>query len=77
MVKCLELGLKVAGAQSTNFGLKTTPMLHYLVRCINTAGTSDAYGEPTEEGYYNKLTAAFSAAVVSCLIQGERERTSD
>lgn len=63
LVKCLELGLKVAGAQSTNFGLKTTPMLHYLVRCINTAGTSDAYGEPTEEGYYNKLTNAFAAAV--------------
>lgn len=68
LVKCLELGLKVAGAQSTNFGLKTTPMLHYLVRCINTAGTSDAYGEPTEEGYYNKLTNAFAAAVVGILI---------
>jgi phosphoacetylglucosamine mutase len=57
--------LKVSGAQSINFGLKTTPMLHYLVRCINTAGTSDAYGEPTEEGYYKKLTAAFATAVVS------------
>ncbi|KAI8642678.1 hypothetical protein BD408DRAFT_475695 [Parasitella parasitica] len=63
LVQCLESGLKAAGAQSTNFGLKTTPMLHYLVRCLNTAGTSDAYGEPTEEGYYTKLTSAFTTAV--------------
>lgn len=65
LVKCLERGLEVAGAKTTNFGLKTTPMLHYLVRCINTQGTSDAYGEPTEEGYYKKLANAFAAAVVS------------
>lgn len=65
LVKCLEVGLKAAGANTTNFGLKTTPMLHYLVRCINTADTSDAYGEPTEEGYYKKLTSAFATAVVS------------
>ncbi|GAA5812574.1 hypothetical protein MFLAVUS_006031 [Mucor flavus] len=63
LVKCLEQGLEAAGAKSTNFGLKTTPMLHYLVRCINTAGTNDAYGEATEEGYYKKLTAAFATAV--------------
>lgn len=68
LVKCLEQGLEAAGAKSTNFGLKTTPMLHYLVRCINTAGTNDAYGEATEEGYYKKLTAAFATAVVSTII---------
>ncbi|KAG2228783.1 hypothetical protein INT48_000917 [Thamnidium elegans] len=62
LVKCLEQGLEAAGAKGTNFGLKTTPMLHYLVRCINTAGTNDAYGEPTEEGYYKKLTTAFATA---------------
>ncbi|KAI8875261.1 Phosphoacetylglucosamine mutase [Backusella circina FSU 941] len=63
LVKCLESGLKASGAKSTNYGLKTTPMLHYLVRCINTQGTNDAYGEPTEEGYYKKLTSAFATAV--------------
>ncbi|CAO3690019.1 hypothetical protein G6F70_003402 [Rhizopus microsporus] len=63
LVKCLESGLQAAGAKMTNFGLKTTPMLHYLVRCINTQGTSDAYGEPTEEGYYKKLANAYIAAV--------------
>lgn len=40
-------------------------MLHYLVRCLNTANTPDAYGEPTEEGYYKKLSQAFKTAVVS------------
>ncbi|KAI8140931.1 hypothetical protein BJV82DRAFT_621625 [Fennellomyces sp. T-0311] len=63
LVKCLEAGLSAAGAKATGFGLKTTPMLHYLVRCINTAGTSDAYGEPTEEGYYKKLAEAYKIAV--------------
>lgn len=43
-------------------------MLHYLVRCINTANTNDAYGEPTEEGYYKKLAAAFATAVVNILL---------
>lgn len=68
LVKCLEQGLEASGTKSINFGLKTTPMLHYLVRCINTAGTSDAYGEPTEEGYYKKLTTAFATTVVSNIL---------
>ncbi|KAI9266831.1 hypothetical protein BDA99DRAFT_506785 [Phascolomyces articulosus] len=63
LVKCLESGLSVSGAKATGYGLKTTPMLHYIVRCINTAGTNDAYGEPTEEGYYKKLSEAFMTAV--------------
>jgi len=59
LVVALKDGLDAAGAKSIDFGLKTTPQLHYLVRCINTQGTNDAYGEPTEEGYYTKLSAAF------------------
>ncbi|CAD7083068.1 unnamed protein product [Hermetia illucens] len=38
------------------FGILTTPMLHYLVVCANTRC---AYGMPTEEGYYKKLITAF------------------
>lgn len=34
----------------------TTPQLHYMVRCHNTAG---GYGEGTELGYYKKLSKAF------------------
>ncbi|CAO3650209.1 unnamed protein product [Cunninghamella blakesleeana] len=63
LVKHLESGLTNAGAEMKNYGLLTTPMLHYLVRCINTLGTSDAYGEPTAEGYYKKLADAYKTAV--------------
>lgn len=38
------------------FGILTTPMLHYLVVAANT---KCAYGLPTEEGYYQKLIKAF------------------
>lgn len=38
------------------FGIVTTPMMHYYVVAQNT---SKAYGQPTEEGYYTKLITAF------------------
>ena len=37
-------------------GLLTTPQLHYMVRCKNSA---EAYGKFSEVGYYEKLSAAF------------------
>lgn len=40
-----------------NYGLLTTPQLHYMVRCYNT---EMKYGKPTEEGYYQKLSLAFN-----------------
>lgn len=42
----------------TDFGVVTTPQIHYLVRCKNTSG---GYGEPSLEGYYKKLGEAFCA----------------
>ncbi|KAI8873364.1 phosphoglucomutase/phosphomannomutase domain-containing protein [Ramicandelaber brevisporus] len=39
--------------------LMTTPQLHYVVRATNTAGTADAYGVPTANGYYQKIGDAF------------------
>jgi phosphoacetylglucosamine mutase len=56
LAEALEAGIKAAGAQSKNFGLLTTPQLHYIVRCINTNGQ---YGKPSEDGYFEKLTEAF------------------
>ncbi len=43
----------------------TTPILHYLVRAINTKGTEDAYGVDSEEGYFTKLSTAFKKLIVS------------
>lgn len=39
----------------TNFNTLTTPQLHYLTRCFNDS----TFGEPTEKGYYNKLSKSF------------------
>ncbi|KAJ2708783.1 hypothetical protein H4R19_004578 [Coemansia spiralis] len=55
----LEDGLSALGTDATNYGVLTTPQLHYFVRCLNTAGTAAAYGEPTEDGYRSKYTGAY------------------
>ncbi|KAH3678959.1 hypothetical protein WICMUC_001327 [Wickerhamomyces mucosus] len=52
-------GLKVLNTQYKDFGLLTTPQLHYLVKSINTLNSTTSYGEPTEDGYYQKLSNAF------------------
>lgn len=59
LVKALEDGINSVGAVGRNEGVQTTPMVHYLVRCVNTKGTSEAYGEDTVEGYYTKMANAF------------------
>jgi phosphoacetylglucosamine mutase len=63
LVQALEDGLncftKDNGGKTVNAGLVTTPQLHYLVRAINTQGTEEAFGEPTEAGYYDKLAKAY------------------
>ena len=59
LVECLGDAFKATKVEYTDFRLATTPQLHYYTRCINTKGTQDAYGEPTEQGYYEKLAGAF------------------
>jgi len=49
-------GVASAGGEVKSFGLVSTPLLHYLVVCHNTNG---AYGQASEEGYFNKLSKAF------------------
>ncbi|XP_076648180.1 phosphoglucomutase 3-like protein nst [Halictus rubicundus] len=51
----------VAGIQALNgtvkdFGVVTTPQLHYLVVCTNT---NNEYGNSTLNGYYEKLSKSF------------------
>ncbi|KAJ2445532.1 hypothetical protein GGF42_005967 [Coemansia sp. RSA 2424] len=55
----LEDGLAALGVEAANFGVVTTPQLHYFVRCLNTANTAAPYGEPTEAGYNKKYGQAF------------------
>jgi phosphoacetylglucosamine mutase len=63
LLGCLKDGLKGADAETKDFGFLTTPQLHYMVRCLNTEGTKDAYGTPTEKGYYEKFGTAFKNAL--------------
>ncbi|KAF2019594.1 Phosphoacetylglucosamine mutase [Aaosphaeria arxii CBS 175.79] len=70
LLGCLVDGLKAAGAEYKDFGFFTTPQLHYVVRSLNTEGTKDAYGVPTEKGYYEKFGAAFKNALKGKKPQG-------
>ncbi|KAI9678782.1 MAG: Phosphoacetylglucosamine Mutase [Caeruleum heppii] len=63
LVAALVDALRATETDYTDHGLLTTPQLHYLVRCQNTKGTLEAYGQPTEEGYYEKLGSAFKVAM--------------
>ena len=56
LITALIDGIEAAGGSYINFGLLTTPQLHYIVRCVNT---NNQYGDPSEEGYYQKLATAY------------------
>jgi len=56
LFEAFKAGVEDLNAILINYGLLTTPQLHYMVRCLNTNGQ---YGEPNEEGYFNKLSKAF------------------
>ncbi|KAI8915725.1 hypothetical protein EDD86DRAFT_196703 [Gorgonomyces haynaldii] len=60
LVQSLKDGVESCGGVLQDIGVVTTPQLHYVTRCINT---KSAYGEPTNEGYYRKLSAAFKKIV--------------
>ncbi|CAL8313633.1 unnamed protein product [Lota lota] len=49
-------GVTALHGHSKDYGLVTTPQLHYMVCCYNTQG---GYGEASVEGYYRKLSQAF------------------
>lgn len=67
LVSALQDGLSAIGAESRNAGITTTPILHYLVRSINTKGTEQSYGLDSEEGYFDKLSTAYKKLVVRTL----------
>ncbi|KAL1513777.1 hypothetical protein ABEB36_003142 [Hypothenemus hampei] len=56
LAKAVIDGVLAMGGKPIDYGIVTTPQLHYFVVCKNT---HRAYGEPTEEGYYRKLITAF------------------
>ncbi|KAI9821382.1 MAG: Phosphoacetylglucosamine Mutase [Thelocarpon impressellum] len=63
LVDALSDALTATESEYTDHRLLTTPQLHYIVRCLNTDGTQQEYGEPSERGYYEKLAEAFRRAI--------------
>ena len=70
LVTALKAALDAVNVQYTDYGILTTPQLHYIVRCINTLNTPYAFGEPTEQGYYDKMAKAFKTLMHGRTIQG-------
>ncbi|KAF9480987.1 phosphoacetylglucosamine mutase [Pholiota conissans] len=64
LIAALEDGFKALGVEARDGGVTTTPILHYLVKAINTKGTKDSYGEDSEDGYYTKLATSFKKLLV-------------
>jgi len=62
----------IGGSSVTDIGVVTTPQLHYMVVATNTDG---AYGVPSLEGYYAKLTGAFNAFMASLTDTGNYKAT--
>ena len=64
LVAALEDGFRALGVTARDARVTTTPILHYLVRAINTKDTPESYGEDTETGYYQKLSQSFKKLIV-------------
>ncbi|XP_050548221.1 phosphoacetylglucosamine mutase-like, partial [Daktulosphaira vitifoliae] len=63
LLKAVILGLEIFKSDYEDFGVITTPMLHYFVRCYNTNGL---YGQPNENSYFTKLTNSFKKMRKMC-----------
>lgn len=70
LVGILNAALTVTGAEFLDLKYLTTPQLHYVVRCKNTLGTQYEYGEPNEQGYYEKLANSFKKVMKGVKAKG-------
>nr|XP_048291735.1 phosphoacetylglucosamine mutase [Myodes glareolus] len=65
-------GVTVLGGQFYDYGLLTTPQLHYMVYCRNSGGQ---YGKATIEGYCQKLSKAFVELTKQASCSGDENRS--
>jgi phosphoacetylglucosamine mutase len=66
-------GFEVMGSSYQNFNLLTTPQLHYLVKAINTVANEVPFGDPTEDGYFSKISTSF-VNIFSKFDSGSKEK---
>ncbi|XP_073963609.1 phosphoglucomutase 3-like protein nst [Choristoneura fumiferana] len=64
-------GVMALKGTAKEFGIVTTPILHYCVRCRN----DNTYGTPTEEGYYEKIVGAFKNIRAKLPVHGSYNTT--
>lgn len=70
LASVLNASLSATNVEFVDHKFMTTPQLHYIVRCKNTLGTQYEYGEPTEQGYYEKLAESFKKVTRGVKING-------
>lgn len=70
LVKALKASLDALKVEYTDYGILTTPMLHHMVRCLNTKNSPHPFGQADEEGYYKKMATAFKKAMYGRKIKG-------
>ena len=70
LVSVISAALTASEVEFIDLKYMTTPQLHYVVRCKNTLGTQYEYGEPTEQGYYEKLAEAFKRVMRGVKVKG-------
>ena len=70
LVSALLEGLNAVKVENADYKLLTTPQLHYVTRCVNTTNTPFDYGEPTEQGYYEKTARSFKSALAGKKVNG-------
>ncbi|PYH28898.1 phosphoacetylglucosamine mutase PCM1 [Aspergillus neoniger CBS 115656] len=70
LVSVINAALTASEVEFIDLKYMTTPQLHYVVRCKNTLGTQYEYGEPTEQGYYEKLAEAFKRVMRGVKVKG-------
>lgn len=58
----------VPNTKYQDFGLFTTPELHYVTRTLNDPD----FGKPTEDGYYSKLAKSFQEIYTICESNNEK-----
>lgn len=64
LVQSLNDGIKALEGELSDYRILTTPQLHYITRCLNTINTPESYGEPTKQGYFEKMVTSFNIIVV-------------
>lgn len=70
LIGVLNAALTASEVEFVDWKYMTTPQLHYVVRCKNTLGTQYEYGEPNEQGYYEKLAGAYKRVMKGTKVKG-------